>query len=249
MKPDEMGITSPSPPSAHIPHPVYSDFVHMQQMSTLTFAVGLREDNPAAMLSKIAPLAYYTPGIKKERIIKKIESKISKCTAPMCMNKKEKLQIIIEKNKNSHSILRTLDSELASINNKILLMNKSLVVTEEKSIKYRDQVEMLEQRIPQMEQDIKSGEIYNKTLQLKLEKLLDTINSLKAITESKSSNDKQANNHSAVVPDKIKSGEVIFSKKYTGTLADLKYINEVTDTSIIGNNYVSDSDDDDDDVA
>lgn len=154
-----------------IPHPVYSDFVHMQQMSNLFFAVGLREDNAEEMLGKIAPLARYVPGDAKKREIRKVDKKEKPCTSEVCKERRNRLDTLVHDNENLKNQLKEKEAKLAAIQNKVHLTEKSIVMVDEKIESLRTQVEDLSVRIPGIEAEVVKGEQFNATLESRLEEL------------------------------------------------------------------------------
>jgi len=97
-------MQSSPPRTAKEPHPVYSDFVHLQSMDDLKFSVGLREENADEMLAKIAPLARYVPGKPIERKIKKVVQEQKPCVADLCLSRKQKLDEILADNASSYGM-------------------------------------------------------------------------------------------------------------------------------------------------
>ena len=113
---------SPSPPKSPPKkgmdaesHPAFSDFAHMGP-SNLGFAVGLREDNPEAILQKVAPLSFIKPGIPKEKKKKEKVEEISECTNKACVERKVKVEELIQNNFDLRDKLKTAESRLALSN-------------------------------------------------------------------------------------------------------------------------------------
>lgn len=260
--------------AAKEPHPVYSDFVHLQSMEDLKFSVGLREENADEMLAKIAPLARYVPGKPIERKIKKVVQEQKPCIADLCLTRKQKLDEILADNASSYgtplffypltvctkpypshtATIKALESKLSSLKNKVALTNKSIAITDDKNESLKSQIEELENRLPTIEEDLIRNEGQNKILE---SQLCDLLRELDRLKESKAENELHDDAHSTHTGGMSRATRgtigssatgdgkrVIFAKPGTSSKHS-DFAKEVASVNFQYKNIVSDSDDDD----
>ena len=220
-------------------HPVYSDFSHMTasgqvDIGGLTFAVGLREENPEEMVAKILPLTRFIPGEIKPRTIKKVPKKAAEdkpCERPDCMARKEKYVELNSENEHLRQQLRSLESRVSASKNKISLTERSIQIAEDKNDNLKGQIDDVQARIFTVEADVEKGDLLNQELRNQLADLLRELDRLKRDTQV--DNDKLS-----VVLNNLSGPSVVFSKTINPNSAFAK-------TEVSGlNNDGDDSDDD-----
>jgi len=208
-------------------------------MRSLSFAVGLREENAEDMVSKILPLTKFVPcGNEKEgkkRPKKKAGATEEKpCERIDCSMRKERLVELNSENDAMRKSLKDLESKVAAAKNKFHLTEKSMHYTEDANETLRGQIDDLQTRIAMTESEIDRADIFNKGLRSDLEVMQAEIERLKAKTQNEKSK------LTAAIESNNGSG-VIFSSsgKSNPTLAaEVSRLNFGTDAQ--------DSDDDDD---
>jgi chromosome segregation ATPase len=157
--------------------PVYSDFSHMNgNLQNLTFAVGLREEKPQAMLNRILPLQRVVPGkfSNQHKEIDDVEEQHQEkdCIIQECINRKMKYNN--QKEETLRLLQELLDTEniIKSVQNKITLTEKSINKMDEKNDSVKHLIDDVSQRLPVLENDINKGKQINETLELELQQLL-----------------------------------------------------------------------------
>jgi len=253
-------LDRPSSPSKSSPpkrgmdaesHPAFSDFSHMGP-NNLGFAVGLREEHPELILQKVAPLSFIKPGVPKEKKKKERVEEISECTNKGCIERKAKVDELIQGNFDLKDKLKTAESRLAAAKGQCELAKKTIVIIEEKNVSLKQQIEDTEQRIQAAESNIANGEETNKKLKDELELILQEIEELRQVKEQREKKDNNDDNTTISIPVpkvtvntnmKVKFGRP--GKRKTAEV--LKYENEITKlTSTIKNNIDNDDDSSDD---
>ena len=182
--------------SERVPHPVYSDYVHMRDMPTLKFSVGLREDDPEGMIEKIVPLGFYKPGKPIEKKERKSDDKEQQCTAASCISRVQKLETIKADTKVAYDTIAALESKIAASRNKVMLSQKTAATLMDKNENIKTQVEDLETRIPQIEEEIQRNEQQNLLLEQQLHHLTLDLETLQEAhnTDNKTTTSKALNN-------------------------------------------------------
>jgi hypothetical protein len=194
-------------------HPVYSDFSHMASsgqvdLGGLTFAVGLREDNPDEMVAKILPLTRIVPGEVKPRTIKKVPKKVAEdkpCERPDCMARKERYLELNSENEHLRQQLKALEGRVSASKNKISLTERSIQIAEDKNDNLKGQIDDVQARIFTVEADVEKGDQLNQELRNQLAELMFELDRLKKDTHA--DNDKLA-----VVMQNLSGPSVVFSK-------------------------------------
>ncbi len=204
-------------PGPRATHPVYSDFSHMATSGTvdiggLTFAVGLREENPEEMVAKILPLTKIVPGEVKARTIKKVQKKVVEdkvCERPDCLARKERYLELASENEQLRQQLRALESKVAASKNKISLTERSIQIAEDKNENLKGQIDDVQARIFTLESDVEKGDQQNQELRGQLSELVSELDRLKK--ETQSNNDKLA-----VVIQNLSGPSVVFARPSGG---------------------------------
>ena len=128
----------------------------------LTFAVGLREDNPEEMVAKILPLTRIIPGEIKPRTIKKVSKKVVEdkpCERPDCMARKERYIELNSENEQLRQQLKALEGRVSASKNKISLTERSIQIAEDKNDNLKGQIDDVQARIFTVEADVEKGMI------------------------------------------------------------------------------------------
>lgn len=161
-------------------HPVYSDYTHISNLASITFAVGLREEDTQGMLDRIMPLQKIIPKIKieKKKVVKKTKGKEVLeliCSRPECGSRKTYLNELTNENLPFKKQLKNLESKLASSKNRLTLTEKTILNSEEKIEIMKGQIEDLQARIQHTESDAERTRVtkeQQKETYLKLEELV-----------------------------------------------------------------------------
>ena len=236
-----------------VPHPVYSDFVHMRDMPTLKFSVGLREDDPEGMMEKIVPLGFYKPGKPIEKKERKKDENEQQCTTASCIARLQKLATIKEDTKVAYETIAALESKVAASRNKIILSQKTAATVMERNESIKTQIEDLETRIPQIEEEIQRNEQQNSLLEQQLHHFMQELESLqesqhndnKTTTSKAHNNNTNNNNNNGKLGNTLDRGTfdsmidtnktVIFAKKSSSSTVALnsKEIADVSRLSVV----------------
>jgi chromosome segregation ATPase len=209
-------------------HPVFSDFSHIagqQGLGGLTFAVGLRTEDAEEAVKKMLPLCVITPGVKVERVIRKVATD-TECERPDCLERKEMLSELDRENDEIRTDIKTLEGKIASAKNKIVLTSKTIAVTEEKNDVLKGEIDEAQNVIFGIESEVDKANEVNRNLRDDVAKLQEEVNALKL----------QADEHMSVI-GRMTGGreEVIFArtdllptnpeerKKYQAEIARLAY--------------------------
>jgi chromosome segregation ATPase len=147
----------------HEPHPVYSDYSHMP-MSTMSFAVNLREEAGTDILSKILPMTKIipkdmspkrSPKQKKSPPKKKIIS--ATCEREDCANRKDLLADLRAENDAFKLQQNAVTLHLTSAKNKKSLIEKSIQISQEKNEATKVDLESVQARIESIEVELDKG--------------------------------------------------------------------------------------------
>jgi hypothetical protein len=192
--------------------PVFSDFSHMvaaEELGTVKFAVGLREDNADAIMARVLPLAKYEPGEVKEKKPKNIKPKMviedKICSRGDCAARKDKLLAMKDENKSLNLKVRALEGRVETLRNKVALNKKSIILAEEKNDTLSGQIEESQTKIQTMTVDVAKIEGFNDVLRKQLISLQETIENIRAQTED------QTNQLQDLLHDKT-TPKIIFSR-------------------------------------
>ena len=170
-------------------HPVFSDFSHIaneQGLGNLTFAVGLRTENPEDAVARMLPLSVITPGVKVERVIRKVATD-EVCDRNDCLQRKELLAEIDKQNDDLHEEVRKVAGAIMAAKNKIQLTEKSIAMTEEKNDTLKAEIDEVTQVITSMESEVIKCSEYNGNLKSTMESLEAEIAVLRAKVDEDSS--------------------------------------------------------------
>lgn len=177
--------------------PVYSDFSHMNgNLQNLSFAVGLREENPQAMLNRILPLQRVVPGkfSNQHKEVDNVEEIHTEkdCINQECINRKMKYNN--QKDETFRLLQELLDTEnkIKSIQNKITLTEKSINIIDDKNDGLKRLIDDGLLRIPILENEIDKGRQINDALESELQQLL--INKEDLRTQRKTEKETTTNN-------------------------------------------------------
>ncbi|RYY86319.1 hypothetical protein EON63_06015 [archaeon] len=153
------------------PLPVYSDFSHMSGaggVGTVKFVVGLREDNPDAIIARVFPLTKIVPGEVKEKKAKPKPKKVvvedKTCQRADCAARKEKLANMKDENKGLRMKVKAIEGKVDTVRNKIALNEKSILLAEEKNDTLNGQIEESQTKIVTMTADVEKAESFNRLL-------------------------------------------------------------------------------------
>eukprot|EP01039_Chlorochromonas_danica_P001421 gene1421-1546_t len=205
---------SPSPTRGTMdrPLPVYSDFSHMSSstggVGNVRFVVGLREENPDAILRRVFPLTKIIPTEIKEKKPKKKPKKVvedKNCTRPDCAARKERLDTMKDENKQLRLKVKAVADRVETVRNKVSLNEKSIILAEERNDNLNGQIEEAQNRIQAMTTDVDKAEAFNRTLRKQLQQLQDEIDSINRQTEQ------QTQELQEMLEDKSER-KIIFSK-------------------------------------
>jgi len=203
-------------------HPVFSDFSHIaneQGLGNLTFAVGLRTENPEEAVARMLPLSVITPGVKVERVIRKIATD-EVCERTDCIARRELLNEIDGQNNDLREAIRKMAGAIQAAKNKIQLTEKSIAMTEEKNDALKAEIDEVTQVMGSMEGEVEKSTEYNANLAQTLEALQKEIDGLKAKVEEDSS---------MVSMMEKGNNEVVFSRRGAPKTAEQMFLsNEVS---------------------
>ena len=187
------GARSPSPnhdddasmdsQEGHDTYPSFSEYAHVATtgaISDLTFAVGLRSEDPEEIVRRMLPLCVVkerpvVEKMKKEK--KKVE--IKTCTRPECATRREKLSDLNSENDGLRQQLKALESKLAASQNKIALTEKTIAMSEDKVDTLKGQIEDTQVRIQTSEDEVQKLDEGNQELRDVLKALEADIETLR----------------------------------------------------------------------
>jgi chromosome segregation ATPase len=223
-------------------HPVFSDYSHIaSNVGSLTFAVGLRCDDPDVVVSKMLPLTKVVHAQKQERKVRKVvESEERICTRVECMARAQRLDELQLENEPLRANLKIVEARSAAAKNKVALTENANAMVEEKNDELRAQIDDTQLAIQTAEAEAFRGDSQNQVLRNQLTSLQKEIEKLKAQTDEKA----QAMQH---LKDKANQ-EVVFKRRdhsYLGSSRDnkeMKLIAEVTGLPVLTDGNVSDDD-------
>lgn len=222
-------------------HPVFSDYCHIaSNVGSLTFAVGLRCEEPELVVSKMLPLTKIVHAQKQERKVRKIvESEERVCTRSECMARAARLDELQLENEPLRANLKNVEARAAAVKNKVALTENANAMVEEKNDELRAQIDETQLAIQTAEAEASRGDSQNQILRNQLTMLQKEIEKLKAQTDEKAQAMQQ-------LKDKANQ-EVIFKRKTnknnnnTKDLKEFKIINEVTKLpNVFNDNNLSD---------
>jgi chromosome segregation ATPase len=214
------GNRSPSPErdgesvgsQEHDTYPSFSEYAHVAAHSAigeLTFAVGLRSENPEEIVRRMLPLCVLKERPPKEEKMRKPKTKqeVKICQRPECVSRRDQLSNLNSENDALRAQLKTIESKLASSQNKIALTEKTIAMAEDKVDNLKGQIEDTTGRILAAEEEVKVLDDANQDLRNVLEALRADIESLKVKNEDTELETKQ-------VVTQLTSGEhVVFAPK------------------------------------
>ena len=190
---------SPSPKKPRDPndsHPVFSDYSHVANnasIAQLTFAVGLRAENPEELVARMLPLSVIQPRpaspIKVKKKKEDVEEKI--CQRPECAARRERLFHMSSENDGLRIQLETSKSKLAASQNKISLTEKAINMSEDKIDSLRGQIDDAQSRILTAETEVTKMDTQNASLREVLAGLMSELDKLKAQTSETESSTQQ----------------------------------------------------------
>lgn len=167
----------------HDTYPSFSEYAHVAAHSAigdLTFAVGLRQENPEEIVRRMLPLCVLKERVVVEKVKKpkaKVEIKI--CQRPECVTRRDQLTNLNSENDALRLQLKSVESKLASSQNKIALTEKTISMAEDKIDNLKGQIEDTTGRIFAAEEEVKTLDEGNQDLRDVLKALEDEIENLK----------------------------------------------------------------------
>ncbi len=222
-------------------YPSFSEYAHVANTSAigqLTFAVGLRAEDPDEIIRRMLPLSVIKErpsSPKKKRPKKPVEVKI--CQRPECVSRREKLGDLNSENNELRQNLKQLESKLAASQNKIALTEKTVAMSEDKIDNLRGQIEDTEARIFATEEEVKKLDDQNQELRDVLGGLQSQVDELKNKAETTEKDTEE------VIKQQVSGEKVVFGKSRPGAP-----LVELADTAavkgLLENNNANDSDDD-----
>jgi chromosome segregation ATPase len=215
----EGSIGSQESQKAHDTYPSFSEYAHVAAKSAigeLTFAVGLRSENPEEIVRRMLPLCV----LKERPIVEKIKKpkqkqEIKICQRPECVARREKLTGLNSENDALRIQLKAIESKLAASQNKIALTEKTMLMNEEKIDNLKGQIEDSTSRIFAAEAEVEKLDEGNQGLRDVLKGLENEIASLKSKTSDTETETQQ------VVAQLTSGDRVVFaSKRKTAPLSE-----------------------------
>jgi chromosome segregation ATPase len=220
-------------------HPVFSDFTHLASdnsgsLGTLTFAVGLRTEDPEEAVRKMLPLSFITPGVKLERVIRAVATD-QICERVDCVQRREFLQELDGQNEDLRVQVQDMQNRILAAKNKVALTEKSLAITEEKNDSLKAEIDEAQQLISQMESEVEKSQEHNDGLRTQVDQLQGEINTMRTKVDEEAS-----------MIDIMEQGnnEIVFQHKPQMTVERQTLRAEV---SFLGRAGPQDEDDSDDD--
>ena len=237
---------SPSPTRDEGPdtYPSFSEYAHVANtgaIGQLTFAVGLRAEDPDEIIRRMLPLSVIKerPVAEKRKTPKK-PTEIKICERPECVSRRDKLGDLNSENNELRTRLKEIESKLASSQNKIALTEKTIGISEDKIDNLKGQIEDTETRIFTAEEEVTKLDEQNQSLR-------DILGGLqKQVDEIKSRTDDTVKDTNEVIKAQTSGERVVFGKRKPGSSQDPL----ATDVLNLGrgannnNNATEDSDDD-----
>lgn len=170
-------------------HPVFSDFSHISTLGSVSFAVGLRDENGARNVERILPLTKIIPAPPPaKRNIQKKTRKASKpseeeeeviCPRPDCSARRLRLADLQQENEHLRAQFKIIENKIIASKHKKALADKTIAATEEKNDSLRAQIDETQGRMESIQADISVGETTNQKLREKLAILEAEIDVLK----------------------------------------------------------------------
>ena len=189
-------------------HLAFSSFSHIQDLSSISYAVGLREDDAdsEAIIGRILPMARAKPGKPMEKRQPKIaEGPISDCENPECLARQDRYRELGEANAGMRSQYEELEMQLKLTLNKLQLMDKSNKTIEDQNDKLQEQLDEIRSRTAILDAESAQGKTINDGLQGKLSVLEAEIATLRAQADERRRQQEEAERSSAT--------EVIFRRR------------------------------------
>ena len=214
----------------HDTFPSFSEYAHVAAHSAigeLTFAVGLRSEDPAEIVRRMLPLCVVkerpvVEKMKKEK--KKVE--IKTCARPECATRREKLTDLNSENDGLRLQLKALESKLAASQNKIALTEKTISMSEDKVDNLKGQIEDTQVRIETSEGEVQKLDEGNQELR-------DVLKALEADIETLKNKTKDTEDSTQTTIDALTSSEkVVFAprarkgQKLSEFAAEVKVLSE-----------------------
>jgi len=192
--------------------PVFSDYQHVANsasISQLTFAVGLRAENPEELVSRMLPLSRVVPkDITPKKVHPKKVEEVKICQRPECVSRRERLVQMNGENENLKVELSDTQAKLAASQNKIALTEKAIGMSEDKIDSLRGQIEDTQNRILTSEAEVEKMDSQNASLRAVLAGLQAEIDKLKASTAA---TDKDTQN---IIAQSTGSDTVVFASSF-----------------------------------
>lgn len=238
-----------SPEGGEDTYPSFSEYAHVAEHSAigeLTFAVGLRSENPSEIVRRMLPLCVVKERPKVEKMKKekkKVEVKI--CARPECTARRDKLKDLNGENDALRATLKSAESKLAASQNRIALTEKTIAMSEDKTENLQGQIEDTQARIQTAEAEVTKLDEGNQELRDVLLSLESDIAMLKQKTHDTEEETRQS-------ITELTSGErVVFAPRVKGGklsefAAEVKNLSERFSTNQGGDQGGGDDGDDSD---
>ena len=224
----------------HEQHPVYSDFTHVPDMSTMAFAVTLREEPGSDILKKILPLTKIipkevspprAPKPKKNPPKKKVLSET--CEREDCMMRLDQLAALKAENDGIRLQQKSVELNLEAALNKKSLIEKSIQISSEKNETVKVDIESVQARIESIEVELDKGDDGSEVVKQKMELIQEEIEKLKQKIEK-----------GTIDIERLNESKNANTMKFS--TASKSSLNQqlAEDIRLLDNGYVDDSDDD-----
>jgi len=235
---------SPEKEDEHDTYPSFSEYAHVANtgaIGQLTFAVGLRADNPDEIVRRMLPLSVVKErAVVEKKKVKKKEVEIKICERPECVGRREKLTNLNSENDDLRQKLKGLESKMAASQNKIALTEKAITMSEDKIDNMRGQVEDTQARIITAEQEVEKLDEANRGQRDMLKNLEEDLKLMKEKTNS------TENETAEVITAQTSGDKVVFGKRPKGAaLSELAV--EISKMGIANDHFSSNQEPDSDD--
>lgn len=229
-------------------HLVFSDISHLGagagSLSTIKFAVGLREDLSAdELLGRIMPLTKVVPGLPKEKAQREKKQVIEKeCGRGDCQSQRNLLLELSSENEPFREQLRAMESKVSNAKNKMSLTERAIFIAEEKNEDMKIKIDELQDRIKGQNEEVTRMDTQNSGNRELLIQMRKDIDSLKSQTDS-------FNTQVHLILDRASEKPVRFAtrlvnERFRNDIKNQDEMSVISNARSIDNMYDFDSDDD-----
>jgi len=177
----------------------YSSFSHIEDVRSLSFAVGLREDsNIEETIGRIIPMSKIIPGVKMEKQRKGVAKNIDDCQIPECIARQNRYRDLADANLPLRNHYEELETQMERAVKKFSMMEKANKVVESANEKLQQQLDSLKGRSSILDVEVSQGQKVNSELKKKLAGLESEIGTLRAQAEERRIQREQAERSSSV---------------------------------------------------